>query len=147
MIFTANGDSMSRICLLLIASGAVALGSEVTWADTKEKPAAARCDTNQQTLNACAEQRLQRAEAALNKVFTSLLKVVQGSNSETLLKESQKLWSKFREADCRYAVSGLTPDGSARDQVQNDCRALRTEERVLQLKEFAQCDSAGCPGQ
>jgi 3-deoxy-D-arabino-heptulosonate 7-phosphate (DAHP) synthase len=38
-----------RIFLLLIASGALALGGEVTWADTKEKPAAARCDTNQQT--------------------------------------------------------------------------------------------------
>jgi uncharacterized protein YecT (DUF1311 family) len=49
--------------------------------------------------------------------------------------------------NCRYAVSGLTPDGSMRDQVQSDCRALRTEERTLQLKEFAQCDSAGCPGQ
>jgi uncharacterized protein YecT (DUF1311 family) len=137
---------MSRIFLLLIAS-AVAWGSEVISADTKDKQAALPCDTNQDTLNACAERRLQRAAAVLNKVFTSLLQVVQGSNSETLLQESQKLWSKFREADCRYAVSGLTPEGSMRDQVQNDCRALRTEERTVQLKGFAQCGSAGCPGQ
>ena len=137
---------MSRLLPFLIVGVTVVFGSELVCAETKGKPAAPPCDANQETLNACAEHRLQHAEAALNKVLTSLLQVVRGSNSETLLQESQKLWSKFREADCGYAVSGLTPDGSMRDQVQNDCRALRAEERTLQLKAFAQCVSAACPG-
>ena len=138
---------MSRICLLFIVIGAIALVSDVIWADTKKPPAAVRCDTNQDTMNACAEQKLQRAEAALSKVFASLLQVVRGSNSDKLLKESQDLWSRFREADCRYVVSGLTPDGSMRDQLKNDCLARRAEERTVQLKELAQCVSAGCPRQ
>ena len=110
-------------------------------------PAATGCDANQATLNACAERKLRDAEALMNKALSALMDVVRGTDSEAMLKESQGSWLKFREADCRYVVSGLTPDGSMREQWQNDCRARRTDERTKELKEMGQCVSAGCPGQ
>ena len=45
----------------------------------------------------------------MKKAFDALLESVRGTDSEAQLKESQESWLKFREADCRYAISGLTP--------------------------------------
>jgi uncharacterized protein YecT (DUF1311 family) len=106
-----------------------------------------RCDGNQQTLNDCSQRRLKAVEQRMKKSFDDLLERVRGTDSERELTESQDLWFKFREADCRYDISGLTPDGSMVEQVRNDCRARHTKERVKQLEAYLQCTSAGCPGE
>jgi uncharacterized protein YecT (DUF1311 family) len=137
-----------RISMVLFAVCLVVPLGLAHLSDSKAtQTASTRCDANQATLNACAERKLQQAETLMNKALSTLLDVVRGTSSEALLKESQVAWLKFREADCEYAISGLTPDGSMREQWQNDCRTRRTEERARQLKEMGQCVSAGCPGQ
>ncbi len=137
-----------RSLLVLMGCAAFVVASVGRSAESNDKPGAEiQCNANQDTLNACAEKSLLRAEASMKQVLSALFEAVRGTASEPLLKESQELWLNFGEADCRYAISGLTPDGSMRNQWQNDCRTQRTEQRTRQLKEFAQCVSAGCPGQ
>ena len=137
-----------RISMILFAVCLVVPLGVAHESDSKAtQTACTRCEANQATLNACAERKLRHAEMLMNKALSAVLDVVRGTDSEVLLKESQESWLKFREADCRYVISGLTPDGSMREQWQNDCRTGRTEERTKELKEMGQCVSAGCPGQ
>jgi uncharacterized protein YecT (DUF1311 family) len=137
------------LLLLFVCAGLPLPGTNSASATsaTQTTAEAIRCQTNQITLNECAQQKLHRAEIRMEEAFEALLAMVRGTESEPLLKESQDLWLKFREADCRYFISGLTPDGSMVEQIRNDCRALRTEQRALQLKEMGKCVEAGCPGQ
>jgi uncharacterized protein YecT (DUF1311 family) len=146
---SASGKAVCQgLWVTLAALGCALLGPTAWSSDLKATPDAnTRCDQNQLTLNECALRRLREAEAVMKKSLDTLLDRVRGTDSEGLLKESQESWLKFREADCRYTISGLTPDGSMREQWQNDCRARHTRERTKQLEEFRQCDGNGCPGQ
>ncbi len=150
---TYRGSSYRRCsvvtALMLIVCGlpAISVSGEDSGETARPSAEDIRCQGNQDTLNECAERKLRAAEARMKAAVDALLTMVHGTDSEPLLKESQELWLKFREADCRYAISGLTPDGSMAGQVRNDCRARRTEQRAQQLREMGKCVAAGCPGQ
>jgi uncharacterized protein YecT (DUF1311 family) len=146
----SNRPCATAALLLLVVCGWLPLIGMGSDSPDETAPLTAediRCQTNQDTLNECAERKLHRAEARMKTAFEAVLAKVRGTRSEPLLRESQDLWLKFREADCRYFISGLTPDGSMVEQVRNDCRTRRTEQRTLQLKEMNKCVAAGCPGQ
>jgi uncharacterized protein YecT (DUF1311 family) len=100
-----------------------------------------QCNTNQLNMNICAERHLKTAEADMDNLLGRLLERVKGTESESLLRQSQDSWLKSREADCRYATSGLTPDGSMIGQILNDCRTSHIRGRIKQPEEFQACRS------
>jgi uncharacterized protein YecT (DUF1311 family) len=126
-----------------VASGWVASSSLGPAAAAQNTP----CDANQLSLNECAERDFKAAEANMTQVLTTLLERLKGTESAALLRESQNSWLQFRDADCRYYVSGLSPGGSMLGEWQNECRTSRTQDRTKQLEQMRQCESNGCPGQ
>jgi uncharacterized protein YecT (DUF1311 family) len=55
----------------------------------------------------CAEQALKTADKQLNKVYRQLMSVLkkqEGYEEIKYLKAAQKLWIKFRDADCEFVI-------------------------------------------
>lgn len=110
---------------------------------------AAGCDdaTDQATLNACAARHQQEADAELNRVYGEIVRRL-GGDSGTLdrLRDAQRAWIGFRDAECAFASSGAA-GGSAFPMVMAGCMAGMTEARTEELEEYLHCEEGDldCP--
>ncbi len=87
-----------------------------THAQAENEPPAVDCANAMATvdLNICAEQEFERADQDLNVAYKKVLGDIRGSEQakphdpqswENALRESQRAWVAFRDADCK----GLVP--------------------------------------
>lgn len=83
----------------------------------------------------CSNEELARQDARLNTAYKTAMSVLPDQNKQKLL-EAQRVWIKFRDADCGvyYSLTGGTVDllnGSG-------CELDMTKERADALEWFAQ---------
>ncbi|MCK7595620.1 lysozyme inhibitor LprI family protein [Pseudomarimonas salicorniae] len=105
------------------------------------------CDSAVTTveLNACAAKELEKAEEALNATYRRVLgQLAEAGESDPdakLAREqlvaAQRLWIKYREADCR-AVFTLHQSGTMRTLMELGCMSGHATQRTRELESFIQ---------
>jgi uncharacterized protein YecT (DUF1311 family) len=101
---------------------------------------------NQMDMNFCAEIDFERADAELNRVYRDAIAGArqedreidrasdQRATAEAVLREAQRAWVTFRDAQCTYERYGEARGGSMEPMVYGGCRARLTRERIAQLR-------------
>jgi uncharacterized protein YecT (DUF1311 family) len=104
------------------------------------------CDDAQSQLamNMCAELDFERADADLNRVYREEVASARQADreidsddhrptSEAVLRQAQRAWLTFRDAQCTYEGYGEARGGSMEPMVYSGCLARLTRERIAQL--------------
>ena len=98
----------------------------------------------QMDMNFCADVDFQRADAELNRVYRAEVAGARQADreidrsfdrrpaAEAVLREAQRAWVIFRDAQCIYEGYGER-GGSMEPMVDSACRARLTRERIAQL--------------
>lgn len=107
-------------------------------------------------MNACAEKDLEKADAELNAVYKKALAAIpematdepyDAKSWETALRESQRAWVAFRDAECSKHVPMFWTGGSGATVEILGCIREKTEARTKELKErYEPDDSAESAG-
>lgn len=94
------------------------------------------------TMLSCINDELSAVDAELNLLYGELLSRLQHWDRtgdagtigfETRLRESQRAWITFRDAECALRAS-VMEGGSAQPLIENGCRAALTRERNMHLR-------------
>jgi uncharacterized protein YecT (DUF1311 family) len=104
----------------------------------------------QMDMNFCADLDFQRADAELNRVYREEIAGAHQADreidrsfdrrptAEAVLREAQRAWVIFRDAQCIYEAYGEARGGSMEPMVDSGCRARLTRERIAQLTQPAE---------
>ena len=84
----------------------------------------------QAAMNAKARADFKKADAELNKTYETLLAKLPDAESKQKLKESQRAWLAFRDAEAAFAAGGGTMAPTLRYATMTEL----TEQRIKQLK-------------
>lgn len=87
----------------------------------------------QAAMNAQARADFARADADLNKTYEALLKRLPDAESKTKLKESQRAWLVFRDAEAAFA-GDQARGGSMAPTIRYATMTELTQQRIKQLK-------------
>ncbi len=96
-------------------------------------------------LNFCAERELDKADAAMNAVYKKVLAFIAKSDGEkpydaksweTALRESQRAWVAFRDADCKGLIPMSWGGGTATTGAVLGCMLEKTKARTKELEEL-----------
>lgn len=94
----------------------------------------------------CADREYRKHDAELNAVYKALLKESEGQNDPLpgagppplqALKEAQRAWVSYRDANCRWKASSFY-GGSGQPVIMMSCLAITTRDRVKELRSFMQ---------
>ncbi len=93
-------------------------------------------------MNTCAKQEQERVEVKLNKVYKKVMRTLSQPDTEIeeypkakkTLRKAQRLWVKFREADCDAVY--LKYSGTMRTVMHISCMQLHAEQRIKELQAF-----------
>lgn len=84
----------------------------------------------QADLTACAAEELARADTRLNERYQQLLReLAPEPNRVEALREAQRAWIRFRDAECDYEASAFE-GGSMQPMVDALCVAQLTQDRA-----------------
>ncbi len=87
----------------------------------------------QAAMNAQARADFKRADAELNKTYEAVLKKLPDDEAKQKLKESQRAWLAFRDAEAAFAAEEAH-GGSMAPTLRYETMAELTEQRIKQLK-------------
>jgi uncharacterized protein YecT (DUF1311 family) len=87
----------------------------------------------QAAMNAQARAEFERADAELNKTYEALLKKLPDAESKHKLKESQRAWLAFRDAEAAFAADEAR-GGTMAPTLRYETMAKLTQQRIKQLK-------------
>ncbi len=107
------------------------------------------CDKaeDQSTMTKCASDALAKVDKQLNENYKKIEKrLTDDEETKKLLVSSQRLWMKFRDAECNFATS-TTSGGSIHPMMVATCRAQLTTARNKQLSDYLNCEEGDltCP--
>lgn len=102
---------------------------------------------SQTELNECEGANFKQADARLNAVYAKLLNKVSAAG-QSKLRDAQKSWIKFRDAQCAFETLG-TIDGSIHGMVVALCLTDLTEQQTKRLQRQLTCEEGdvSCGGQ
>ncbi len=89
----------------------------------------------------CATQMLDSADKALNKAYNALLAKISEGRGEKL-KQAQRAWIQFRDADTALAYQNSGEGGSLGGLIATNHKIDLTRERTRQLKDFLNASAA-----
>jgi uncharacterized protein YecT (DUF1311 family) len=87
----------------------------------------------QAAMNAQARADFERADAELNKTYETLLTKLPDAEGKEKLKESQRGWLAFRDAEAAFAADQAR-GGSMAPTIRYEVMAELTQQRIKQLK-------------
>jgi len=87
----------------------------------------------QAEMNATARKDFERVNAELNKIYQSLLAKLADTEAKNKLRESQRAWIAFRDAEAAFAADQFR-GGSAAPVLRWTSKTETTEQRIKQLK-------------
>ena len=103
--------------------------------------------STQLEMNFCAGRNREAADAALNEAYRRIVARL-GTDTATLgqLREAQRAWIAFRDAECTFAASGVE-GGSIYPMILLGCRETMTRERISALRGYLSCEEGdlSCP--
>ena len=88
----------------------------------------------QAAMNADAHADFNRADAELNKTYEAVLKKLPDDESKQKLKQSQRAWLAFRDAEAAFAADEAR-GGSMAPTLRYATMTELTQQRIKQLKE------------
>lgn len=99
----------------------------------------------QSATNASAAREARTADQALNAQFRAANARLSPA-SRLLLRNAQRNWIAFRDAQCTFETSGVQ-GGSARAVIQARCLKALSQQRTRQLERITACDEGdlACP--
>jgi uncharacterized protein YecT (DUF1311 family) len=96
-------------------------------------------------MNQCASAEFAKADAELNAAYQTALKTIPGMATgdppwdakswETALRNSQRAWVAFRDAECDIHVAMFWTNGSGATVDILGCKTEKTEARTRELKD------------
>lgn len=114
-------------------------------------PASAEQDctvlSTQGAMNDCAAKNYKAADAALGVTYKAVVARLAGdADALKLLKESERAWIAFRDAECTFASSSVS-GGSIYPMINAECLQAQTEARTATLKSYLSCEEGdlSCP--
>jgi uncharacterized protein YecT (DUF1311 family) len=132
-------DPAMRLTVLAFAAAALPGAAAAQECD--------RADESQTGMNICAATDYRAADAELNQTYDKIVKRL-GADEATKkrLKEAQRAWIAFRDAECDFATSG-SRDGSIYPMIQAQCLEGLTSARSEQLSGYLDCEEGdmSCP--
>jgi uncharacterized protein YecT (DUF1311 family) len=87
----------------------------------------------QAAMNAQARADFEKADAELNKTYEALLAKLPDTEGKKKLKQSQRAWLTFRDAEVAFAVDEVR-GGSMAPTIRYATMTELTEQRIKQLK-------------
>jgi uncharacterized protein YecT (DUF1311 family) len=87
----------------------------------------------QAAMNAQARAEFEKADAELNKTYEALLAKLPDAGSKQKLKESQRAWLAFRDAEAAFAADQAR-GGSMAPTIRYETMTELTQQRIKQLK-------------
>ncbi len=133
---------MSHAAVRLVALGVVLLFSQ-----SEARAQARSCSGagTQAAMNRCAGDELKAADAKLNKTYRELLASLSPAGASRL-KEAQRAWIRFRDAECSFQSNGKD-GGSIAPMVSAGCMTRLTQQRTSQLAAARSCPEGdvACP--
>jgi uncharacterized protein YecT (DUF1311 family) len=114
--------------------GAAAAGLLLAAAPARADECANPMD--QSTMNICADRDYRAADAVLNKTYRQALDKLD-EDGRALLKESERAWIAFRDAECRYEAAP-NQGGSIYPLIYSGCLTRLTKVRIAELKDGQQ---------
>lgn len=111
--------------------------------------AAEPCDDprDQASLNACAAQGLQAADAELNRQFEEIERLLDRDTAgRKMFLAAQQAWLDFRDAECAFRASGVE-GGSIYPLIHANCLTALTEARLADFAAYLSCEEGdtSCP--
>ena len=101
-------------------------------------------DGNQLELNECANERLLKADAEMNRLYTEQISHLNKASGDRL-RASQRAWLTYRDKACLYETRPPEESGSIWPMQNALCRELLTKQRNQLLKAYVSCRKNGCP--
>jgi uncharacterized protein YecT (DUF1311 family) len=95
-------------------------------------------------MNACLERLLKRADAELNAAYQNAMKVIDQTDGtpadarsqwRSALRDAQRTWIAFRDADCKGAVPFEWYGGTGATTASLDCLLEKTRARTKELND------------
>lgn len=101
----------------------------------------------QAEMNICANQELQKADAALNAAYKQLLAKT-SPEGQASLRKAEKSWIAYRDNQCAFETLG-TADGSIHPMMVSECETELTQAQAKRLSAQLQCQEGdvSCGGQ
>jgi uncharacterized protein YecT (DUF1311 family) len=119
------------IIALLIAAADVQQAT-----DDPVETACVNADQSQQGMNRCAGDAFERADKALNAMWSKVLaRFGDEAKSKKLLLDSQRAWLKYRDAQCELAAYDNL-GGSIWPLINSGCLAAATRQRTRELADL-----------
>src|ERR1041384_6179360 len=87
----------------------------------------------QAAMNAQARAEFQKADAQLNKTYESLMSALPDAESKRKLRESQRAWITFRDAEVAFAADEVR-GGSMVPTIRYTTMTEITQQRIKQVK-------------
>jgi uncharacterized protein YecT (DUF1311 family) len=141
---------LAALALCAIVQGAIAGATPNCDMDKGAIDVACDCSKskNELELSFCLAAKRDANEKQLNDSYSVLMRRLSPAG-KTRLRDAQRAWIKFRDAECLYAVGGPP---SIQGRAQNSwnsahaqCVAEVTAHRLDQLKTHLACTYNGCP--
>ncbi|MEY4464265.1 MAG: hypothetical protein RLZZ81_1236 [Pseudomonadota bacterium] len=96
-------------------------------------------------MNYCAGEEYKKVDKKLNQIYQEILKHI-SEEQVNLLKKSQNLWIKYRDAECEFQSSGVY-GGSVYPMILLMCFTGKTEGRIKEFEAMLKCEEGdlSCP--
>jgi uncharacterized protein YecT (DUF1311 family) len=142
-----------RMVFAVVAYAAIGWTSSAYAAD--DPPLDCENASSTAELNACAEKALEKVDAELNQVYQRALKSIpdmatdppyDAKSWEKALRESQRAWIAFRDAECSNHVAMFWTGGSGATVDILGCIEEKTKARIKELKERYEPDENAADG-
>lgn len=101
----------------------------------------------QSEMNDCAAKNYRAADAALGSIYKKVVaRLKDDPDGLKLLKDAERAWIAFRDAECSFASSGVE-GGSIQPMIEAECFQAQTEARTAMLKTYLACEEGdlSCP--
>jgi uncharacterized protein YecT (DUF1311 family) len=143
----------SRMVLAVIISTVITMTAPALAAE--DPPLDCENALSTADLNICAERALEKVDAELNKIYQRALKSIPKLESdppydakswEKALRESQRAWIAFRDAECKNHVAMFWTGGTGATADILGCMEEKTKNRIKELKERYEPDDSAAGG-
>lgn len=126
-----------------------ALATEEPNCDRNKDDIDASCDCDksrdEHELSLCLAAKRDDSEKQLNKLYLSLVNRL-SLDGKTRLRNAQRAWLRFRDAECLYIVEGPSLGvGSSWNSYHNQCVKEVTDRRIEDLERHVACTQNDCP--
>jgi uncharacterized protein YecT (DUF1311 family) len=126
--------------LLLLALAVLVSAPPARAADCSDKP-------NQAAINACAAKAYERAGGGLNALYKKTRQRLAADAATTkLFVAAQRAWVAFRDAECKFAASGVS-GGTIYPTIYAECLERLTKARIADFNAYLACEEGdlSCP--